>query len=115
MCVLIALPLAPLFSSLSTFHLPRANLQTKIALGRNLWAHIKRTYAEEKGVSLEVAQEKALGVWILDCWPVNLSKEFRAAMKADCPGLIIRYIPAGWTGKIQVSVGKRPALQLRIS
>lgn len=77
-------------------------MRTKILLGERLNEHFINVYAEEKGVSIEVAREKATGIWILDCWPVNLSRAFRDAMKKNCPGITIRYIPAGWTGKIQI-------------
>ena len=38
----------------------------------------------------------------LDMWPVNLTKITKEHVKEECPGMIIRYVPAGATGLYQV-------------
>ena len=40
-------------------------------------------------------------VFVLDCWSVNTSAEFRNWVKTTYPFVRIRYIPAGMTGVVQ--------------
>ena len=45
-----------------------------------------RTWMEKKGVDLDTAKREAKGVWMLDCWPVHCSAEFREWVAVECPG-----------------------------
>lgn len=38
----------------------------------------------------------------LDMWPVNLTEITREHVSKKCPGMVIRYVPAGGTGLFQV-------------
>ena len=42
-------------------------------------------------------------IYFLDCWPTNLTEDLKAWVKAECPGMEMRFIPAGATGKYQVN------------
>jgi len=42
-------------------------------------------------------------VLLLDCWSVNMSKDFRNWVKTEYPFIRLRYIPAGLTGKFQIN------------
>lgn len=41
-------------------------------------------------------------VFLQDCWPVNLTDKMRSELREACPGMEILYIPAGYTGQVQV-------------
>ena len=49
------------------------------------------------------AKHNAKMVLLLDCWPVNLSKEFREWVAKTYPFILLRYIPAGLTGGWQIN------------
>ena len=38
----------------------------------------------------------------LDMWPVNLTEITKEHVRKKCPGMVIRYVPAGGTGLFQV-------------
>lgn len=40
---------------------------------------------------------------LLDCWPVNLSAEIRNYIKTEHDYMLVRYIPAGLTGGVQIN------------
>ena len=42
-------------------------------------------------------------VYLLDCWSVNLTEKLRLEVAAACPGMKLRFIPAGATGRFQVN------------
>lgn len=41
-------------------------------------------------------------VMFLDCWPVNLTELFKADIRLKCPGMVLKFIPAGFTGQVQI-------------
>jgi len=49
------------------------------------------------------ARRDAKGVWLLDCWPVHTSAEFREWVARECPGFELMYIPYGRTGDYQIN------------
>ena len=49
------------------------------------------------------ARREAKGVWLLDCWPVHTSAEFREWIERECPGFELMYIPYGRTGDFQIN------------
>ena len=67
-----------------------------------LWEHAVTAYASKKGVSRDVALISTKIILLVDCWPVNLSVEFKEWVRAHCPGIRVLYIPAGATGQYQV-------------
>ncbi|KAJ3058697.1 hypothetical protein HDU99_006689 [Rhizoclosmatium hyalinum] len=52
---------------------------------------------------MDEAHTKLKCVLILDCWPVNLTSKFEEEIKQKCPGMDLRFIPAGATGKYQIN------------
>ncbi|KZO94952.1 hypothetical protein CALVIDRAFT_471354, partial [Calocera viscosa TUFC12733] len=40
-------------------------------------------------------------IWIIDCWSVHRSADFRAYMQDEWPWILLQFIPAGCTGVIQ--------------
>ena len=74
-----------------------ANIDTKKHLIKHVW----------KWVCDEWAKDGRDGdprcIYFLDCWPVNLTEELRNWVKEKCPGMRLRFIPAGGTGKYQVN------------
>ena len=78
--------------------------KTKVAWVQHLWAWVVKEWAKDKGLSLEAASKSARALLLLDCWPVNLTALFRTTIAATCPGLDIMFIPAGYTGSVQVRV-----------
>lgn len=40
-------------------------------------------------------------IWVIDCWSVHRSQEFRYWMRDNYPWILIRYIPGGCTGVFQ--------------
>lgn len=40
-------------------------------------------------------------VWLLDCWKVHIGKEFTSWIKKEHPEIIVLYIPANCTSKLQ--------------
>ena len=67
---------------------------------------IDRYISEGKILGLQ-AQENAKKnykmVLLLDCWPVNLSKEIGEWVAKTYPFILLRYIPAGLTGGWQIN------------
>lgn len=43
--------------------------------------------------------QKAL--YIIDCWPVHISADFRHWMKTEYPWILVLYVPPSCTGKLQ--------------
>jgi hypothetical protein len=54
-----------------------------------------------KGVS-HLYAEKGICLVYLDMWPVNLTNITKEHVRQKCPGMVIRYVPAGGTGLYQV-------------
>ena len=48
--------------------------------------------------------EKGVCLVYLDMWPVNLTDVTKNHVKLKCPGMRIRYVPAGGTGLYQVTM-----------
>lgn len=74
-----------------------ANHDTKLRLLQAAWAWVKKRWAEE----CLVGDPRC--IYLLDCWPVNLTERLRDAVKLLCPGMQLLFIPAGATGKYQVN------------
>jgi hypothetical protein len=55
------------------------------------------TYFDKKKEELGLPS-KQCSLWMIDCWSVHKSKEFRDWMKKTHPTIIISYIPGGCTG-----------------
>lgn len=51
----------------------------------------------------DAAARVAPWLMMLDCWPVNLTAQFRQWVKDNCPGCRLIFIPAGGTGRFQVN------------
>ena len=73
-----------------------------MALGVRIWNWVVEETARDLECTVDDARGKARCIWLLDCWPVNLTDKFKTVMKQRCPGMDIRYIPAGYTGQVQV-------------
>ncbi len=56
----------------------------------------------QNGFLFEPQKDTIKMVVILDCWPVNLSDELVNHVKQEYPWMVLRYIPAGATGKMQI-------------
>jgi hypothetical protein len=72
----------------------------------NAFAEHVRAYATDKvGKGLLMEQDSATVPWtcILDCWKVNVCKEFKQWMADTHPNCRLRYIPAGMTGDVQIN------------
>lgn len=50
---------------------------------------------------LNITLEQRKAVWILDCWAVHKSKEFRNFLSSNYPWIFLIYVPASCTGKAQ--------------
>jgi hypothetical protein len=79
-----------------------ANHPTKIAFVQRIWEWVVTEHMKDFGWSREEAVKKAKCILFLDCWPVNLTAIFRQTIRELCPGMVIMYIPAGYTGQVQV-------------
>ena len=79
-----------------------ANCESKKRSVMRLWEHAVKAYAEKHGMSMDVARTRTKILLLIDCWPVNLSAEFKEWVRTNCPGIRILYIPAGATGQFQV-------------
>jgi hypothetical protein len=38
-----------------------------------------------------------VSIWLIDCWSVHKSKEFRTWMKKNHPNIILLFVPGGCT------------------
>ena len=74
-----------------------ANLDTKKRLLARVWRWVCREWVAD---GLE-GDPKC--IYFLDCWPVNLTQALRDWVTECCPGMRLRFIPAGATGKYQVN------------
>ena len=74
---------------------------TKRAFMKRVWEW-KVTRYMLHGLSRADA-EKAPYIHFLDCWPVNLTEEFRGWVRTECSGVLLRFQPAGGTDKYQVN------------
>jgi len=41
-------------------------------------------------------------MWLIDCWSVHISTEFRGFMKENSPNILLLFVPANYTSKLQV-------------
>jgi hypothetical protein len=41
-------------------------------------------------------------IWLIDCWLVHISAEFRGFMKENFPHILLLFVPANCTSKLQV-------------
>jgi hypothetical protein len=83
-----------------------ASRATKEASTLRLWNFaVDKKAVELGGVSREAAAKETRIILMLDCWPVNHTAEYREFVKQKCPGMRLLFIPAGATGKFQVSLG----------
>jgi len=86
-----------------------ASLETSINPAKCIWQWVVEDNtkdAQAKGESFTRQQAKASPecVWLLDCWPVNTSREFRESVhKLAGRQIEILYVPAGGTGRYQVN------------
>ena len=80
-----------------------ASLATKQAATLRLWDYAVAAKAKELGVTLVEAADRTHIILMLDCWPVNLTSAYRTFVKDKCPGIQLMFVPAGATGKFQVS------------
>ena len=74
-----------------------ANHDTKTRLLQRNWAWVCAEWAKDGLVG------EPQCIQFLDCWPVNLTEKLRSWVKENCPGMRMRFIPAGATGKFQVN------------
>ena len=74
-----------------------ANIDTKKRLIKRVWKWVCDEWVKDC-----LAGEPRC-IYFLDCWPVNLTDELRNWVKETCPGMRLRFIPAGGTGKYQVN------------
>jgi hypothetical protein len=58
---------------------------------------------QDRGLISVQAAKEAKMIVLLDCWPVNLSAEIRDYIKTTYKYMIVRYIPAGLTGGVQIN------------
>lgn len=84
-----------------------ASRATKEASTLRLWNFAVEKKAKELGgVPREEAAKETRIILMLDCWPVNLTAQYREFVKQKCPGMRLLFVPAGATGKFQVSLGE---------
>ena len=81
-----------------------ASRETKQQGTLRLWNHVVAAKAAKLGITVEEEAKVTKIVLMLDCWPVNLTAEYRDFVKANCPGIRLMFIPAGGTGRFQVGV-----------
>ena len=74
-----------------------ANIKTKKGILMRAWQYVCNEWARD-GLD---GEPKC--IYFLDCWPVNLTQELRDWVTETCPGMRLRFIPAGATGKYQVN------------
>lgn len=74
-----------------------ANHDTKLRLLKRAWAWVVAKWAADK-----LAGEPRC-IYLLDCWPPNLTERLKSEVAAACPGMTLRFIPAGATGSFQVN------------
>jgi hypothetical protein len=74
-----------------------ANHDTKLRLLKHAWQWVCDEWKKD-GLP---GQPRC--IYLLDCWPVNLTEKLRSWVKENCPGMRMRFIPAGATGKFQVN------------
>ena len=74
-----------------------ANINTKKGILKRAWQWVCNEWARD-GLH---GEPKC--IYFLDCWPVNLTQELRDWVEEACPGMRLRFIPAGATGKYQVN------------
>ena len=80
-----------------------ANHPTKVAFVERIYEWVVNEYMRDNpSWTREYAVRNAKCILLLDCWPVNLTQIFRDTIKESCPGMLILYIPAGYTGSVQV-------------
>jgi hypothetical protein len=77
-----------------------ANHESKVAYVQHIWKWVVEETARDNAANKTSLAPQA--VLMLDCWPVNLTKEFRDVIKQSCPGLVLMFVPAGATGRYQV-------------
>lgn len=66
--------------------------------------HLNSFYSNKlsrKGYN-EIHAKVGVCVVYLDMWPVNLTQITKDHVRDNCPGMVIRYVPAGGTGRFQV-------------
>ena len=61
--------------------------------------HVLAVYFNEQRTRLGHPNQHCL--WIIDCWSVHRSQEFRNWMGTNYPWILIRYVPGGCTGVFQ--------------
>ena len=61
--------------------------------------HVLVAYFNEQRTRLGHPDQVCL--WIIDCWSVHRSQEFRDWMRTHYPWILIRYVPGGCTGVFQ--------------
>jgi hypothetical protein len=74
-----------------------ANHDTKLRLLKNVWAWVCKEW------EADCLPGDPRCIYLLDCWPVNLTARLREELAAACPGMDLRFIPAGATGTYQVN------------
>lgn len=75
-----------------------ANHDTKVPLLKTVWAWVCAKWADMK------LPGEPRCIYLLDCWPVNLTAKLRAEMDAHTTGgMQLLFVPAGATGKYQVN------------
>ncbi len=81
-----------------------ADHTSKVAYVQHIWSRVvSMTEADNAAGGTDYAPRCIL---MLDCWPVNLTDEFRSAIKRTCPGMRLMFVPAGATGRFQVGRGE---------
>jgi hypothetical protein len=79
-----------------------ATHDTKVLLAKKIYALMVQSYSDEHQCTAEHAHTHVKCLYMLDCWPVNLTAEFRGELARHCPGMELMFIPAGGTGLYQV-------------
>ena len=74
-----------------------ANHETKVRLLERTWEWVCAQWTKD-GLPGEPRC-----IYFLDCWPVNLTDRLRDEITTKFPGMRLRFIPAGATGKYQVN------------
>ena len=76
-----------------------SNHDIQVRIMKQVWERALRLYMDKYNCEEDQAIEECIAVHFLDCWNVNLTSEFREAIEESCPGLLILYVPANYTGK----------------
>ena len=66
---------------------------------KNYVKYVLAVYFNKKRTQLGRPNQRCL--WIIDCWSVHRSQEFRNWMEANYQWILIRYVPGGCTGVFQ--------------